>query len=281
MTAIRPFPWLWATFLAWLTILALGGSARAEGADAWKVYPQELPDRADALRFNMDACVEACRRHADPATKEDWEAGKGELAVALRDALARVSGFDWVVVTSPNGARRLCAGIRDGRDLAGVQLAAVGPGTAAVLAEHGLVADLVPPKAITESLLEAFPPAPAGGGRVLLVRAAVARDVLPEGLRQAGWEVEDVDAYRNVPAELDDRVRERIAGAEVVTFASASAVKNFVAAAGVDAVPPVVAAIGPITAAAATELGLEVAVEAEEHTLDGLVRALLDHLGTQ
>lgn len=200
---------------------------------------------------------------------------------ALRDALARVSGFDWVVVTSPNGARRLCAGIRDGRDLAGVQLAAVGPGTAAVLAEHGLVADLVPPKAITESLLEAFPPAPAGGGRVLLVRAAVARDVLPEGLRQAGWEVEDVDAYRNVPAELDDRVRERIAGAEVVTFASASAVKNFVAAAGVDAVPPVVAAIGPITAAAATELGLEVAVEAEEHTLDGLVRALLDHLGTQ
>jgi len=87
LTAIRPFPWLWATFLAWLTILALGGSARAEGADAWKVYPQELPDRADALRFNMDACVEACRRHADPATKEDWEAGKGELAVALRDAI--------------------------------------------------------------------------------------------------------------------------------------------------------------------------------------------------
>ena len=66
-----------------------------------------------------------------------------------------------------------------------------------------------------------------------------------------------------------------------MTFASASAVKNFVAAAGVDAVPPVVAAIGPITAAAATELGLEVAVEAEEHTLEGLVRALLDHLGTQ
>ena len=93
--------------------------------------------------------------------------------------------------TRPLSGERL----RDGRDLAGVKIAAIGQGTAEVLADHNLVADLIPERFIAESLLEAFPlPHDASQRRVLLARAEVARDVLPDGLREMGWRVDVVDA---------------------------------------------------------------------------------------
>ncbi len=199
---------------------------------------------------------------------------------ALRAAMADPARFDWLVVTSPNGARHAMAALRDARDLAGVRLAAVGPGTAAVLAEHHLQVDLVPDRFVAEGLLASFPDPPPEGGCVLLARAEVARDVLPDGLRAKGWVVEVVDAYRTVPVDLDGAGRERARSADAVTFTSASSVTNFVAAAGREAVPPVVAVIGPVTAAAARELGLEVTVEAAEHSLDGLVDAVVSALGS-
>lgn len=206
--------------------------------------------------------------------------------VALRAAIASVRNYDWLVVTSPNGARRALAELRDARDLAGVQIAAIGPGTAAVLREHMLQPDLVPDRYVAEGLLEEFPHPPAGGGRVLLARAQVAREVLPDGLRGLGWTVDVVDAYRTVPVELDAGALASVASADAVTFTSASSARNLVAAIGADgpdalntAVPSVVVAIGPITAAAATELGLVVTAEASPHTLDGLVDALTAHLG--
>ena len=195
----------------------------------------------------------------------------------LRAALADAAGYDWLVVTSPNGARRVCDALRDGRDLAGVRLAAIGPGTRRVLSERHLEVDLVPDRYVAVSLLDAFPPPPDGGGRVLLARAEVAREVLPDGLRERGWQVDVVDAYRTVPARPEPAALEAVASADAVTFTSASSVQNFVAAAGADAVPPVVAAIGPVTAAAARDLGVHVQVEAAEHTLDGLVAALEAH----
>lgn len=203
---------------------------------------------------------------------------------SLRDAVARVQEFDWVVLTSPNGARRFCAELRDGRDLAGVRLAAIGPGTEAVLAQHHLRADLCPPRFVAESLLESFPEPPgadAGRGAVLIARAEVARDVLPDGLRARGWRVEVVDAYRTRPAEIDDAARARLSAADAVTFTSASTVTNLVAAVGVEAVPPMVAAIGPVTAEAARRAGLSVAVEAAEHTIDGLVAAVCEWSASQ
>lgn len=203
----------------------------------------------------------------------------GDGGAALRRALSDLGGIDWLVVTSPNGARRTLSALRDARDLAGVQLAAIGPGTARVLAEHHLQVDLVPERYVAEGLLAAFPDPPLGGGRVLLARAEVARDVLPDGLRAQGWQVEVVDAYRTVPAPLDEAARARAGSADAVMFTSASSVTNFVAAAGLESVPPVVAVIGPVTAAAARDLGVEVTVEASEHTLDGLVAALLGALG--
>ena len=193
---------------------------------------------------------------------------------ALRDAVARVADYEWVVLTSPNGARRFCAELRDGRDLAGVRLAAIGPGTADVLAEHHLVCDLVPERFVAEGLLEVFP-APSGRNTVLLARAEVARDVLPEGLAAAGWDVDVVTAYRTQPAQVTAGTAEQVAAADAITFTSSSTVTNFIATGA--PVPPVVAAIGPVTAATAQEAGLTVTVEAGVHTLDGLVDALVRH----
>ncbi|MGI9577538.1 MAG: uroporphyrinogen-III synthase, partial [Microthrixaceae bacterium] len=146
------------------------------------------------------------------------------------------------------------------------------------LAEAKLVADLVPSRHVAESLLEVFPEpgAAPGGARVLLPRAEVARDVLPEGLTAMGWEVDIVDAYRTVAAVPTEEERRRIDSADAVMFASSSAVKNWVSAMG-STVPPVVAAIGPITASTARELGMEVSVEPGQSTLPDFVEALCDH----
>jgi len=193
---------------------------------------------------------------------------------ALRHAVARVTDYEWVVLTSPNGARRFCAELRDGRDLAGVRLAAIGPGTADVLADHHLVCDLVPERFVAEGLLEVFP-APSGRNKVLLARAEVARDVLPDGLTAAGWDVDVVTAYRTQPAQVAIETAEKVADADAITFTSSSTVTNFVATGA--PFPPVVAAIGPVTAATAQAAGLTVTVEAGVHTLDGLVDALVRH----
>jgi len=193
---------------------------------------------------------------------------------ALRDAIARRGTYDWVVVTSPNGADRLLAAMRDARDLGTASVAAIGPGTAAALRAGNVVADLVPERFVAEGLLEVFPEGP---GRVLIARAAEARDVLPEGLRERGFEVDVVEAYRTVPGRPTEAEQAAVAAADVVTFTSSSTVRNFLAVVG-DVVPPVVACIGPVTADTARELGLTVDVEAAEHTIDGLVDALVAHL---
>lgn len=197
---------------------------------------------------------------------------------ALRAAAGSLGRYAWVVVTSPNGAERLLAAVADvggdARSFAPASVAAIGPGTASALAAGGIVADLVPDRFVAEGLLEAFPAPGPGGGRVLLARAAVARDVLPDGLRAAGWDVDVVDAYRTVPATVTDDQRALVAGADAVTFASSSTVEHFLAAFGPEAVPPVVACIGPVTAATARQRGLTVTVEAPVHTIPGLVEAL-------
>jgi uroporphyrinogen III methyltransferase/synthase len=206
--------------------------------------------------------------------------GGAALAAAV-DRLA-AGTYEWLVLTSPNGGRRLLAALRatgrDARALGGTRLAAIGPGTAEVLGAAQLVPDLVPERFVAESLLDSFPaPEPSSGsGRVLLARAAVARDVLPDGLAERGWAVDVVEAYRTEPVPLDEAAAKALSEAEIVTFTSSSTVTNLLAAVGGDAgaVPPVVAAIGPVTAGTARDHGLTVAVEAEVHTLDGLVDAL-------
>ncbi len=208
-----------------------------------------------------------------PAIRID---GPSDGGAALRAAVADLAAWDWVVVTSPNGARRLLAECRDARAFGRASVAAIGPGTADALAEGNVVADLIPERFVAEGLLEVFPD---GTGRVLIARAAEARDVLPDGLRDKGWDVEVVEAYRTVQGVPSDDDLARVADADIVTFTSSSTVRNFLAVC--ETVPPVVACIGPITAATAREHGLTVDVEADVHTIDGLLTALATSFSTK
>lgn len=193
----------------------------------------------------------------------------------LADAVGRLASYDWVVLGSPNAAARFLDAVGDLRRLGDVRLAAMGPGTAASLESARVPADLVPERYVAEGLVEAFPAPPSDRpGRVLVPRAAVARDVLVDGLRAAGWEVDVVVAYETVPADIDADTAARIAAADVVAFASSSAARSFAAAVAPSQRPPVAAAIGPITAATAREVGFADVVEAEVHDLDGLVAAV-------
>lgn len=200
---------------------------------------------------------------ADPA---DGGAGLRKATASLA-----VGAYRWVVFTSPNGVARAFAEIPDIRVVGGVRFAAIGPGTADVLAQYRIMPDLMPQRFVAESLLDAFPRAPDDGGRVLLARAAMARDVLPDGLRGKGWEVDVVEAYRTVGGQPSADALDAAAGADAICFTSSSTVTNYLAVAGSDHVPPVVVAIGPVTAETARSAGLAVAAVAESHTLDGLV----------
>jgi len=210
----------------------------------------------------------------DPA-----DGGAGLTAAAAGIPAGR---YDWVVLTSANAVPRLCGLLADGRAWAGVRVAAIGPGTAEALAGYRLVADLVPAGYVAEELLAGLlgAPAPAHGAapRALIARAAVARDVLPDGLRAAGWDVEVVEAYRSVTPEVAATALDAAGGADAICFTSSSTVTNYLAVAGRHRVPPVVACIGPVTAATARDAGLEVSVVASEYTIPGLVAALVAEL---
>ena len=194
-----------------------------------------------------------------------------------------LTAFEWVVFTSANGVdaffdRGLAPDGLDARAFAPVRVAAIGPGTASALARRGLRADLVPERFVAESLLDAFPP---GTGRVLLARAETARDVLPEGLAAKGYEVEVLAVYRTGPVPADPealaRLRAGTGAIDAITFTSSSTVDNFCDAVGTP-IPeprPRVVSIGPVTSATARDRGLGVDVEADPHTIDGLVEAVV------
>jgi uroporphyrinogen III methyltransferase/synthase len=201
---------------------------------------------------------------------------------ALERAVLRSSTYDWVVLTSANAADRFLAHLTDGRALAGVRLAAVGKATADRILEWHLVADLVPAVSTAEGLVDGFAARTPDDatGRVLYPRAAEVRDVLSEGLRLKGWTVDEVEAYRTVPAGPEDATPARLdaaAGADVITFTAPSTVKRYLEVAGRENVPPCVACIGPVTAGAAREAGLAVDVVAEDQSAQGLVEALVAH----
>ena len=191
----------------------------------------------------------------------------------LEAELPDLSAFDLLCVTSPNGARRLLELVRDARSLAGPAIAAIGPGTADALRAGGIVADIVPPRAVAESLVEAL--AGADVRRALIARAEAARDVLPDALRARGAAVEILALYRTLPERLDAAARAAARDADYVTFTSASAVRFYLASAGAPDARQRIVSIGPVTSAALREHGLEPHVEAAEHTPDGLLSALL------
>ncbi len=198
----------------------------------------------------------------------------------VRAAVASIGEYALLCLTSPNGVRllfdALAAGGRDARALSGATVAAIGPGTAGALRERGIVADVVPERFVAEALVEALVGIEVEGRRVLVARAAEARDVLPDALRERGAEVDVVALYETVREEPTAEAVEAAQAADYVTFTSSSTVANLTAALG-DLFPPSarVVSIGPVTSEAARAAGLEVDVEAERHDIDGLLDALL------
>ena len=197
------------------------------------------------------------------------------IRIEPRAVEAPLTGYDLVCVTSPNGASLLMDQLRDARDLAGATVAAIGPGTAAELRRRGVEADVVPERSVAEALVEALEAVPVEGRRVLVARAAEARDVLPDALRERGAQVDVVGLYDTLPEPLSEEQRAALQRASYVTFTSSSTVRFFMQA--VDGLPDHarIASIGPVTSATAREHGLEVHVEAERHDIDGLVEALV------
>jgi uroporphyrinogen III methyltransferase/synthase len=198
-----------------------------------------------------------------------------------RRAVAEIGEYSLVCLTSPNGASLLLEALkeagRDARALAGATVAAIGPGTARALALQGIAADIVPERFVAEALVEALSGVEVEGRRVLVARAAEAREVLPEALRERGAEVDDVALYETVREQPDPAAVEAAQDADYVTFTSSSTVRNLTEALG-ERFPARarIVSIGPITSEAAREAGLEVQVEAERHDVDGLLAALLD-----
>ncbi len=208
-----------------------------------------------------------------PAIRID-DSADGAVALQRAAASLRSGGYTWAVFTSANGVDRTFAHIPDSRAIGTTRIAAIGSGTASALARYRIVPDLLPERFVAEGLLEVFPPAPATGGKVLLARAAVARDALPDGLSALGWTVDVVEAYRTGVGEPPPGALDRAKRADAICFTSSSTVTNYVRVAGFDHVPTVAVSIGPITSATMRECGMAVSAEAETHDLDGLVVAV-------
>jgi uroporphyrinogen III methyltransferase / synthase len=202
-----------------------------------------------------------------------------------RAAAAAIGDYDLVCLTSPNGVKLLFEAIAaaglDARALAGATVAAIGPGTARALAAHGIAADIVPERFVAEALVEALAGVEVEGKRVLVARAAEARDVLPDALRERGAEVDVVAMYETVREAPEEEAIAAAQGADYVTFTSSSTVTNLTEALG-ERVPAAarIVSIGPVTSESVRGAGLEVAVEAERHDVDGLLAALLADAAT-
>ena len=205
---------------------------------------------------------------------------------ALAEAAGRAcaGAYRWVVVTSANAVARLLAAL-DGRPVPPeTRWAAVGTATAAALAAGGVAVDLVPPEAVAEVLVEAFPPAGNetgvgdGPAAVLFPRAAEVRPVVTEGLVAKGWTVDEVVAYVSRPVVPPADAVAAARRADAVVLTSASVARRVVEALGVDGLPPVAVSIGPVTSAALRAAGREPAAEADPHTVDGVVAAVVASL---
>jgi uroporphyrinogen III methyltransferase / synthase len=198
-------------------------------------------------------------------------------------AIANLDRYDWLIFTSANGVRffldRLDRSPTDLRKL-GARICAIGPATRRAVESLHLKVDLMGKEYVAESLVEAFAAHDIGGKRMLLPRAAVARDVLPAELRRRGAAVDVVEAYRTViPPEAAGQAQEIFHAArrpDWIAFTSSSTVKNLVRIVPAEELAGVkVASIGPVTSSTAREVGLEVTAEAAEYTVEGLLRAIL------
>jgi uroporphyrinogen-III synthase len=202
---------------------------------------------------------------------------------ALDAALANLASYDWLIFTSANGVKFFMERLElRGRDLAAFRggVCAIGPATRKAAERSGMTVSLVPEEYVAESLVAAFEGHDLANKRILLPRAAVARDLAPAELSKRGAQVDVAEAYRTVvPRDTAARAREVFFGGrkpDWITFTSSSTVTNFVQAAGSHTLEGVkIASIGPVTSATVRKFGLDVTAEASPYTSEGLVAAIL------
>ena len=217
----------------------------------------------------------------------------------LDDAVARLASFGWVIFASVNAVdsvfERLDAQDRDARAFGAARVGAIGPASAAALERRGIRPDFTPSRSISSAALEELAAYQWEGVSVLLPAADIGRDELADGLTGLGANVERVTAYRTVtPPDAAQRARDAFAeGIDIVTFTSSSTVRNLLSLLDTSPSPAeggntrggtlsgsLIACIGPVTSATARELGLRVDIEAQEHTVEGLLESLTNHFAT-
>jgi uroporphyrinogen-III synthase len=205
----------------------------------------------------------------------------------MDEALKNLNRYDWLILTSANGVEAMWQRLRRlriaRREMNHLQIAAIGPATKRAIVKHGLQVKMVPEEYVAESVVKGLKDK-VNGKRVLLVRAKVARDVIPESLRAYGAEVDVVEAYETVvpqrsKARLLALLKQKDLRPHVVTFTSSSTVRNFVDLLGrprATALKDVqFASIGPVTSATLREFEMPAAIEAREFTMGGLIRAIV------
>lgn len=265
----------------------------------------DVVDLRDKLRwfdnkplFGLGVVITRPERQADDLARLLLEQGANPIAFPtiaiepptdwneLDKALDRLESYHWLIFTSANGVQfffqRLREKGKDIRDLKGIKICCIGPATASQIEEKDIKVDLVPDEFIAEGILKSFAAMDLQGKKILLPRAAKARDTLPEGLKEMGAQVDVAAAYRTVNS---GRKKEELVAlleaqaVDVITFTSSSTVTNFVEIMGNDFVLPPqvrVACIGPVTAATAKKAGFQVDIEQKEYTMSGLVQSLID-----
>ena len=248
-----------------------------------------LVTRAKAQASELSSLIRA--QGGEPIECPTIDIGPPDDWAEVDEAIEQLATYQWLVFTSVNGVKafmqRLWHRGRDARALAGLRVCCIGPRTAEEVGRFGIDADLVPETYQAEGLIEVLKREGASGQRVLIARAAQAREILPDELQRSGALVRVVKVYKTVVPTIErERVRQlfRDRSIDVVTFASSSTVRNFFQLFdGTRDVKQhlngtVIASIGPITAQTIREMGLEVHVMAAQNTIPALVQSLIDYV---
>jgi uroporphyrinogen III methyltransferase / synthase len=208
---------------------------------------------------------------------------------ALDQAIYQIANYDWLIFTSVNGVEQFLNRFeklgKSIANLAGIEVGAIGPETARRLTAAQIEPTLVPKQYQAEGILDELISETVLGKRILIPRAAKARDILPETLRRWGARVDVVEAYQTVLPQVDVSVLCRLlreGTIDMITFTSSSTVTNFAVMLRDQDLPrllsrAVIACIGPITKKTVEDLGMRPEIVSEEFTIPGLVRAMVDY----
>ena len=262
--------------------------------------PDEQPVSSDALRGKRILVTRARSQALSLAQRIESLGGEviefptieirpPESYGPLDQAIYQIANYDWLIFTSVNGVEQFLNRFeklgKNIANLAGIEVGAIGPETARRLTAAQIEPTFVPKQYQAEGILEALVPETVLGKRILIPRAAKARDILPQTLRQWGAQVDVVEAYQTVLPQVDVSALCRLlreGTIDMITFTSSSTATNFSVMLRDQDLPrllsrAVIACIGPITKKTVEDLGMRPEIVSEEFTIPGLVRAMVDY----